>query len=199
MLIETGLAVERSKDSKLPPSHGLRFKDLAGRRFGHLTVVQVADRDDWGSYHWLCKCDCGKEKTVHSSNLIQGRSASCGYCPRRKPEGEPARNDLLFSYKYQAKRRGHAWELADGEFDKLTSSDCYYCGLSPSTVRTSRSHKYIYNGIDRVDNTLGYIQGNVVTCCSVCNLAKHKMPFDDFMTWIARLTAYQAQFQGRKF
>lgn len=181
-------------------SHGSRFVDLAGQRYGHLVVTEIADRGDRRDHHtyWLCKCDCGKEKVVQSSNLTRGRSASCGYCPQRKPEGEPVRNDLLFSYKYHAQRRNHTWELSDGEFDKLISADCHYCGLPPSTVRTVRSHKIIHSGIDRVDNTLGYIPGNVVPCCGTCNRIKGVMSVDEFLTWVARITAYQAQFQGRK-
>ena len=49
---------------------------------------------------------------------------------------------------------------------------------------------FTYNGIDRVDNALGYTTGNVVPCCKQCNHAKSDMPYADFMAWIARLTEY---------
>jgi hypothetical protein len=185
--------------------HGSTFKDLTGQRFGRFVVIRVADRGERRDQHtyWLCKCDSEKEKVVQSTNLTGGKSASCGSCVRRMPEGVPARNDLLRSYKYHAQRRGYTWELTKEEFDKLVSADCHYCGLPPSTIhKTGRGrkfpHEFIHNGIDRMDNTLGYIPGNVISCCGTCNLAKGRMPLDEFFTWITRLTAYQSQFQSKK-
>lgn len=52
-------------------------KDLTGQRFGRLTVLADAGRID-GRVLWLCRCDCGKETTVRSSNLVKGRVTSCG-------------------------------------------------------------------------------------------------------------------------
>ena len=49
--------------------------DLTGRRFGRLVVVALASR---GPTKWLCKCDCGREHTTRSSNLLRGGSESCG-------------------------------------------------------------------------------------------------------------------------
>ena len=37
-----------------------------------------------------------------------------------------------------------------------------------------------YNGIDRLDSSLGYTKDNIVTCCKICNYAKNKMKFEDF-------------------
>ena len=49
---------------------------------------------------------------------------------------------------------------------------------------------FIYTGIDRMDNDLGYTTENTVPCCTTCNMLKGTMPYDDFMAWIARLTEY---------
>jgi hypothetical protein len=70
--------------------------------------------------------------------------------------------------------------------------DCHYCGVSPSMVRVLPSGRgaFTYNGLDRVDNTLGYMLENVVPCCKTCNIAKGTMPYDDFMAWIGRLIEY---------
>lgn len=184
----------------MPQLHGSRFKDLTGQKFGRLNVIQIGERGDRRDQHtyWLCRCDCGRERIVQSSNLTSGKSTSCRRCPQRMPEGEPARNSLLFSYKYQAQRRGYSWELTGEEFDKLISANCHYCGLMPSTVHTSRSHEITHNGIDRVNNVLGYIPGNVVSCCGTCNYVKGTMSVDEFLTWATRFAAYQVQLQDKK-
>lgn len=46
---------------------------------------------------------------------------------------------------------------------------------------------FTYNGIDRLNNDEGYTVENTVTCCSVCNRAKHTMGFEAFRAWIARV------------
>lgn len=53
-----------------------KFKDLTGQRFGALTVL--SREPDCKRTSWRCKCDCGKETVVMSTNLIEGRTTSCG-------------------------------------------------------------------------------------------------------------------------
>jgi len=42
----------------------------------------------------------------------------------------------------------------------------------------------VYNGIDRLDNDLGYVPGNVVSACGRCNKAKLTMPVGDVLAWV---------------
>ncbi len=71
-------------------------------------------------------------------------------------------------------------------FLKLIESSCYYCYNVCSNLLNVRN-KYImpYNGIDRINNNLGYSKDNVVSCCKICNRAKDKMSQDDFYRWLA--------------
>lgn len=55
-----------------------QIKDLAGQRFGRLTVLKfvgLQKRYAW----WKCKCDCGETvDSVRGSRLISGSTRSCG-------------------------------------------------------------------------------------------------------------------------
>ena len=53
--------------------------DLTGQAFGRLTVLSRAMLPDknHGSY-WLCRCECGQEKTIRGYDLTKGLSQSCG-------------------------------------------------------------------------------------------------------------------------
>ena len=54
-------------------------KDLKGRRFGRLTVIErAAGSDSSGCRLWLCRCDCGKEINVMYFSLLSGNNKSCG-------------------------------------------------------------------------------------------------------------------------
>ena len=49
---------------------------------------------------------------------------------------------------------------------------------------------FIYNGIDRLDPTRGYIAKNVVPCCKTCNVAKLRMSREEFLNWVWRVAAH---------
>ena len=51
--------------------------DLTGQRFGRLTVIRY-DHSEHDGAHWLCKCDCGKEKVAAGYSLRSGNTKSCG-------------------------------------------------------------------------------------------------------------------------
>jgi hypothetical protein len=53
------------------------IKNLIGRRFGRLIVSSSAGASK-GRTNWNVVCDCGETLTVLSSNLITGRTKSCG-------------------------------------------------------------------------------------------------------------------------
>lgn len=50
-----------------------RVKDITGKRFGRLVVIK-----ELGNRKVLCKCDCGKEKIINKSHLVDGDIRSCG-------------------------------------------------------------------------------------------------------------------------
>lgn len=60
-----------------------KLYDLTGKRFGQFTVLHRSQNKN-GATMWTCLCDCGKECTVNSSNLIRGLSKSCGHCTTRR-------------------------------------------------------------------------------------------------------------------
>lgn len=50
---------------------------ILGQKFGKLTVLYRIDNENNRGY-WHCKCDCGNECNVNTSNLISGHTRSCG-------------------------------------------------------------------------------------------------------------------------
>lgn len=55
-----------------------RVKDLKGKRFGRLIVVEFAGLDKYRRAMWKCKCDCGKECIKTAKHLLQKSTKSCG-------------------------------------------------------------------------------------------------------------------------
>ena len=183
-----------------------KFKDLTGRVYGRLTVIRfdtwyIRPKSNIRSPKWWCKCSCGIEKSISGSSLTSMATKSCGCIVkeagfkissyRSAPDG--AFNDLWNTYNRSAKKRKLDFTKNKEYFKKLTSSKCYYCRDLPSNIRKSQSKyesetkDYIFNGVDRVDSKLGYIEGNVVPCCHTCNMMKRTQTYSEFMERIRKI------------
>ena len=58
---------------------GKKITDMIGRKFGRWLVIgESSERNSSGDVRYLCKCDCGNEKTVSGTSLRQGKTTSCG-------------------------------------------------------------------------------------------------------------------------
>lgn len=58
----------------------MKVNDLAGKHFGHLTVVKrVPNHTKDNHSMWLCQCDCGRQIKATSTHLISGHTVSCGH------------------------------------------------------------------------------------------------------------------------
>lgn len=84
-------------------------------------------------------------------------------------------------YRFAGQSPGKSWgvgfQLTRRQFDRLVQENCLYGGESPDPL----------NGIDRVDNSIGYTQENCVPCCAQCNRAKSNLSKDVFLAWVTRV------------
>lgn len=81
------------------PKHPL-FKDLTGRRFGRLIVLAYAGKRGASRHFWLCRCDCGKERVVRGSHMIQGRTGSCGCLSRELSIARSTKHSMSYSAEW---------------------------------------------------------------------------------------------------
>lgn len=57
--------------------------EMTGQRYGHWTVIRFAGKLSNGQAGWLCRCDCGNQRTIPRSNLVNGLSTQCVDCSGR--------------------------------------------------------------------------------------------------------------------
>lgn len=172
------------------------FIDETGKRYGRLLVISREESDYYG-FRWLCKCECGNETIVRGIGLRRGTTRSCGclvkensgWAINRLAKGEAAFNALVCSIKYGAKTRNLKYSLTNEQVRQLTKQPCFYCGELPSSRISGKGYngEYVYNGIDRLDNNKGYVEGNVVTSCVECNKAKGTRSQQEFSHWIEKV------------
>jgi len=76
---------------------------LINKKFGYWTVIKF-DHKVRGRIHWLCRCECGTEKSVCGSQLKKGKSLSCG-CKNNISRGEEKISDILNKYNIKHNRQ----------------------------------------------------------------------------------------------
>ncbi len=176
----------------------------SGQKFNRLTAIKYQFTKIYGKsnyhYQWLFKCDCGKEITVDKNSVLKGLTTSCGCfkseissktfkdinSKKEIIKGLEATNRLYDSYKRGAEKRNYIFEISKEEFIKLASDNCHYCNRLPEqkSYNKPKTDYIIYNGLDRVDNNLGYTLDNTVTCCMHCNRAKMCLSKKQFLQLI---------------
>lgn len=93
-------------------------------------------------------------------------------------------------YKTYAKEKNYDFDITFEEFEKILKSDCYYCGCTRNKI---------LNGIDRLDNTVGYIKGNVVPACKICNYMKNSLNEATFILMCMHIATVNKFYKTKEF
>ncbi len=57
---------------------GMNSRDISGKRFGRLFVLERTENKSRNVYIYKCKCDCGKICYISGAHLRNGATKSCG-------------------------------------------------------------------------------------------------------------------------
>jgi len=162
---------------------------IVGQRFGNLVVIEKLTSLETYRSWVMCLCDCGNKHKVIISNLKGGSVKSCGCFRKEKtdkmakgnkwkqiPKGESGFKAIYRTYIRNAKNRNLDFELAPDEFKVLITKNCHYCNRPPSNTSRKDHNEwsvFMYNGLDRVDQTKGYTKDNVLPCCKRDNYIRN--------------------------
>lgn len=86
-------------------------------------------------------------------------------------------------YRNESRRRKLVFNLDLNFFQELVLKPCFYCGIEPAENEL--------NGIDRFDNSIGYVLDNCVPCCSDCNYSKRTRTSQEFIDHCQRIVNFQ--------
>lgn len=169
--------------------------DLTGLRFGKLTVIGTGEQRDHRSNRlWLAKCDCGNTVVVAATTLVNKHKTHCG-CVRYVSNLSRAwrgNGDVSGGYwsslRNSASKRHIAFEISVEYGYNLFLSQNRKCALSglplsfgdPSLPRSERKKDQTAS-LDRIDSTLGYVEGNVQWVHKRVNAMKMDMDEKDFI------------------
>lgn len=185
-----------------------RTEDLTGKKFSRLTAIEFShykvipksehSRQTRQAY-WRCRCDCGVEKVVNSSSLKTRHTRSCGclikgrISPNRKQAGYAAKNLYVTRMRKSAESRNLEFNITPERLWELGSQVCYCCGALPALLNIPKTYNgsVCLNGIDRIDSSRGYIEGNCAPCCADCNYMKQEDSLERFLAQVKKIYAYR--------
>lgn len=164
-------------------SRGIKT-NLLGKNIGYLQVIAEAPASGKLT-RWLCKCICGTEVIKYANDLKKNRlTTSCGCkfndsLQRLSPIEKSASRIFHANYKSDS-------DFSFKEFMILSQGNCHYCNGTPSNSFCSKKGgaPFIYNGLDRLDSSIGHTKNNCVPCCKWCNVSKNTRTVFEFLEWV---------------
>lgn len=172
-----------------------------GQQIGDFTISTY--NKDEGRYTLTCKC--GKTSTGASDHvtrkisllLSDGYTACqiCTFAYQQKLKESRDKNDTIYTYKdvyreyvKKSKDRDISFKLSIEDAVKLFDKPCHYCGEKPNNCRIRQNgQKIFYQGLDRVNNDIGYESTNVVPCCKYCNSFKMERTESVFLEQVKKI------------
>jgi hypothetical protein len=182
----------------------MKNADLVGTKINGLKIIDYFSKGK--RQYFKCHCICGFDFKSRTDAIKSGATKSCGCLTgdfisekNKLSNNLGAINLVKRHYKNNAAKRKLLFKLSDKEFENFISDNCYYCGSSPkltkftSSAHNRRDKEIAYNGIDRINNSIGYTSDNCVTCCTICNGAKSDLSFEEFKDWIQKIVRHNVK------
>ena len=179
---------------------------VIGKRYGELEILEYSHTDGSSSFY-KCLCHkCGNECTKRRANILNPKNISCG-CHRqseRSKFGSSHANwegyggigkGYISRLRSSANRRGleiaedltpeYLWNLYLQQNEKCAISGIQ---LSPSVKFGTRGSGNA--SLDRIDNTKGYIRGNVQWVDKTINAMRLTLSVEDFISTCKKVVEY---------
>ena len=160
---------------------------VVGATYGLATIIGVIF-DKNGRRKYECVCQCGNKIRPKSGSVLVDNGSGCRSCRaknRVKDQKASMINRVLGKYRNSANKRGKIFNLSPEDVSSIIFTRCFYCNSESSMVDSKTNISY--NGIDRVDSSIGYEVENCRPCCTDCNFAKNSMSEENFYLWVERI------------
>lgn len=153
-----------------------------------VTLVEVIKKED-GRYYKYCP-ECDVEQSYLRKNYAElslKENKLCKSCSNKKPEinghkgfiKDVLRYSFANKYKANAALRSIEWDVSFEYLADLLIEQDFKCALTGWDIHAMEVNSPA--SLDRIDNSLGYIEGNVQWVTSKVNMMKQHYSQQDFI------------------
>ena len=159
-----------------------------GHTCGFLTIIEDTNISKQSGKYWLCKCICGKEINVSGSQLNSKNKRSIKSCGCRRYEKlKTGSKDISGTYMSHiissAKKRQKEFNLTIEYLQDLWDKQNGICAISGVPINMINKKRFNDQtaSLDRVDSSIGYVEGNVQWVHKKINIMKTTLSDEEFI------------------
>ena len=170
-----------------------------GDKFKHWTVIDGPKLNKYRSYIYLAECDCKRVQRWFQANALTKVDGNfqCNICAgkARVPNftAKHGRVGELTQNKYGklqrvAKQRNLEFNLSKEYLWDLFLKQNRVCAITGDYLEDIKK-----SSLDRIDSSIGYIEGNVQWVTFQANVSKHIMTMNEFIEFCTKVLNHANQ------
>lgn len=154
-------------------------QDIIGRTYGKLTVGRLVRHEPPKKprgphrYFYECACECGNTIEMLRANIVTHHTKSCGCLKQIRGKDSPSWTGFgeisgraWYAIETKARERGLEFSITIQDAWKKFLDQKRRCALTGEKltidkVKVNGTYTYPTASLDRIDNTKGYVTGNI--------------------------------------
>ena len=143
-----------------------------------------------------CKT-CHEDKDISRYEISKGyRTRVCRECRqigknKNMSQSPYAYINNLYAQLSHRRKKTHEFNITKEDLHKLYDKQkgiCMYSGIEMKHLKDGTGYHLDNISIDRIDNTKGYVKGNIALVCLAVNMMKYTLELDELIDWCKKIS-----------
>jgi len=170
---------------RISKSAQTKINDFPGKENEHEKILRFVgfQHKEYGNYLiFECECKHCGNKHQRTAQAVQKQYSSCPKCPGMYQDYEEITKRMWKSYISGAKTRGLDFTITQEYVWDVFIKQDKKCALSGVPLVFGKDKEKTAS-LDRIDSSIGYIEGNVQWVHKTINKMKNALGHDEFVNW----------------
>ena len=99
----------------------------------------------------------------------------------------------LYAQLSHRRKKTHEFNIVKEDLHKIYNKQkgiCKYSGIEMKHLKDGTGYHLDNISIDRIDNTKGYVKGNIALVCLAVNMMKYTLELDELIDWCKKIAKF---------